>query len=89
MSGPTLPPDAAGDGPVDPKDACVRILEEAAPEPLHWTLIVDRVAKARLIDPFTTPDVRGLVVKSLAALAREGRIIKEGTGVYRAHPPQT
>ena len=40
----------------------------------------------RLIDPFTTRDVRGVVVKSLAALAKEGRVDKQGTGLYRAKP---
>jgi hypothetical protein len=82
------PPDP-GAGQVDPEDACLRVLRDAAPEPLHWTLIVDRVARARLIDPFTTPDVRGVVIKTLATLAKKGRILKEGTGVYRALDEET
>jgi hypothetical protein len=28
--------------------------------------------------------VRGVVVKTLAALAKEGRVVKVGTGLYRA-----
>ena len=62
----------------------MRVLEEAAPEPLHWTVVLDRALKERLLDPFTMPDVRGAVVKSLAALAKEGRVVKEDTGTYRA-----
>ena len=47
-------------------------------------MVLDRALTQRLIDPFTTPDVRGVVVKSLAALAKEGRVVKQGTGLYRA-----
>jgi hypothetical protein len=69
---------------MDPKDACLQVLGEAPEETLHWTVVLDRALTGRLIDPFTTPDVRGVVVKSLAALAREGRVVKAGTGLYRA-----
>lgn len=69
---------------MDPKEACVKILDEAGDETLHWTVVLDRALTQRLIDPFTTPDVRGVVVKSLAALAKEGRVVKQGTGLYRA-----
>jgi hypothetical protein len=69
---------------MDPKEACIKILDEAGDETLHWTVVLDRALTQRLIDPFTTPDVRGVVVKSLAALAKEGRIVKQGTGLYRA-----
>jgi hypothetical protein len=69
---------------VDPKDACLRVLGEAGSETLHWTVVLDRVLTQRLIDPFTTPDVRGVVVKALATLAKEGRIEKQGPGLYRA-----
>jgi hypothetical protein len=72
------------DAAMDPKDACLRVLEEAGDETLHWTVVLDRALTGRLIDPFTTPDVRGVVVKSLAALAKEGRVVKQGTGLYRA-----
>jgi hypothetical protein len=46
-------------------------------------VVLDRALRQRLLDPFTIRDVRGSVVKSLAALAREGRVVKQGTGVYR------
>ena len=70
--------------PMEPKDACLRVLGEAGGETLHWTVVLDRALTQRLIDPFTTPDVRGVVVKSLAALAKEGRVVKQGAGLYRA-----
>jgi hypothetical protein len=69
---------------MDPKEACLKVLGEAGEETLHWTVILDRALTQRLIDPFTTPDVRGVVVKSLAALAKEGRVAKQGPGLYRA-----
>ena len=72
---------------MDAKDACLRVLDEAGGEQLHWTVVLDRALKARLVDPFTTPDVRGAVVKALAALAKEGRVRKVGTGVYQAASP--
>ncbi|HYN17147.1 MAG: hypothetical protein M3O65_14825 [Actinomycetota bacterium] len=71
---------------MEPKDACIKILGEAGGETLHWTVVLDRALTERLIDPFTTRDVRGVVVKSLAALAKEGRVDKQGTGLYRAKP---
>ena len=76
--------DATPDGPRDPRDACVQVLEEAAPESLHWSVVLDRALKARLIDPFTTPDVRGTVIKTLATLAKEGRITRDSKGTYHA-----
>ena len=69
---------------MDPKDACLQVLGEAGDETLLWTVVLDRALTQRLIDPFTTPDVRGVVVKSLAALAKEGRVVKQGAGLYRA-----
>ena len=69
---------------MDPREACLRVLAAAAPETLHWTVVLDRALTGRLVDPFTTPDVRGVVVKTLAALAKEGRVVKQGAGLYRA-----
>ena len=69
---------------MDPKEACLTILGQAPGETLHWTVVLDRALTQRLIDPFTTSDVRGVVVKSLAALAKEGRVVKQGTGLYSA-----
>ena len=70
--------------PMDPKDVCLRVLGEAGGETLHWTVVLDRALTQRLIDPFTTRDVRGVGGISLAALAREGRVVKQGTGLYSA-----
>jgi hypothetical protein len=70
--------------PMEPKEACLRVLGEAGGETLHWTVVLDRALTQRLIDPFTTRDVRGVVMKSLAALAKEGRVDKQGAGLYRA-----
>jgi len=72
---------------MDPKDACLRVLREAAPETLHWTVVLDRALKARLVDPFTNPDVRGSVQRALAALAREGAVVRDGKGFYRLPEP--
>jgi hypothetical protein len=71
---------------MDPKEACLTILGQAPDETLHWTVVLDRALTQRLIDPFTTSDVRGVVVKSLAALAKEGRVVKQGAGLYQARP---
>jgi hypothetical protein len=68
---------------MEPQDVCLKILTDAAPEALHWTVVLDRALKDRLLDPFTIRDVRGTVVKSLATLAKEGRVVKQSTGVYR------
>lgn len=73
---------------MDPKEVCLKVLAEAAPEPLHWTVVLDRALRQRLLDPFTMQDVRGVVVKNLAALAKEGRVEKAGTGLYRAASTQ-
>ncbi len=73
---------------MEPQQACLKVLDDAAPEALHWTVVLDRALKERLLDPFTIRDVRGAVVKGLAALAREGRVVKQGTGVYRSRSPE-
>jgi hypothetical protein len=49
--------------PMEPKEACLRVLGEAGGETLHWTVVLDR---------------------ALAALAKEGRVDKQGAGLYRA-----
>jgi hypothetical protein len=71
---------------MDPKEACLTILGQAPGETLHWTVVLDRALTQRLIDPFTVSDVRGVVVKSLADLAKEGRVGKQGAGPYQARP---
>jgi Fe2+ or Zn2+ uptake regulation protein len=66
---------------VEVRDAVLEVLS-AAGEPLHRTVIQDRALRAGLVDPFTTPDVRGAVYRALRALAREGVVERVGTGVY-------
>ena len=65
-----------------PAEAVLRVLREAD-EPLHWTVIQDRALRAGLLDPFTTPDVRGAVQGALRELRAEGAIERVATGVYR------
>ena len=48
---------------MDPKEACLQVLAQAPGETLHWTVVLDRALTQRLIDPFTTSDVRGVVVE--------------------------
>jgi hypothetical protein len=71
---------------MDPKEACLTILGQAPGETLHWTVVLDRALTQRLIDPFTTSDVRGVVVKSLVGLSKEGGLVKQGAGLYQARP---
>jgi hypothetical protein len=70
---------------MDVAQAVLAVLGDAG-EPLHWTVIQDRALRAGSIDPFTTPDVRGEIQRTLHALARDGRVVKTATGVY-ALPP--
>lgn len=67
---------------MEPGDACLRVVEEAAPDSLHWTEVLDRALKARYVDPFTTRNVRSVVVRALVELTREGRLVKASTGRY-------
>ena len=73
---------------MDPRKRVSTMLGQAGGETLHWTVVLDRALTQRLIDPFTTSDVRGVVVKSLAALAKEGRVVKQGAGLYQAVPTE-
>ena len=66
-----------------PEEAVLQVLA-AADEPLHWTVILDRALREGGIDPFATPDVRGVVQTTLRALVADGRAIKVATGVYAA-----
>jgi len=56
------------------------LTEEAAP--LHWTKIQDLALRRGYLDPFEHPDVRRQVQTTLRALAREGLVAKQTTGVY-------
>ena len=64
-----------------PEEAVLRVLAEAD-EPLHWTVIQDRALRAGLLDPFATPDVRGVVLAALRRAVADGRVSKPATGVY-------
>jgi len=68
-----------------PADAVAQVLIEAG-EPLHWTVVQDRALRAGLIDPFSTPDVRGTVQTALRTLVADGRAVKVATGTYEAAP---
>jgi hypothetical protein len=65
-----------------PEEAVLAVVS-ASDEPLHWTVIQDRALRAGLLDPFETPDVKRAVLRALAALSADGRLVKEATGVYR------
>lgn len=66
--------------------AVVEVLRSAA-GPLHWTVVLDRVLRQGLIDPFTTTDVRGLVQAALHDGVRAGTLTKTGKGVYAIAEP--
>lgn len=74
-------PPASADGEVVER-ACLQVLTEAAPESLHWTVVLDRALRGRLVSPFEVRDVRKAVGRALALLARQGRVRKVATGVY-------
>jgi HB1, ASXL, restriction endonuclease HTH domain len=67
---------------VDFEDAALAVLREED-KPLHWTVIQDLALRRGYLDPFVQRDVRAGLVGALARAAREGRVIKEGKGVYR------
>ena len=64
-----------------PEEAVLRVLTDAG-EPLHWTVIQDRALRAGYLDPFETPDVRGVVLTALRAAVANGRLTKPATGMY-------
>jgi HB1, ASXL, restriction endonuclease HTH domain len=71
----------------DPREAAITVLREEG-EPLHWTRIQDLALRRGYLDPFETPDVRGLLLRALADAVRDGDLVKSGKGVYelRARP---
>ncbi len=73
--------------PMDADDAVMAVLTEAAGEPLHWTVIVDRALRTGKIDPFEVPEPRRVVSASLASLLAAGRITKTARGTYRVATP--
>ena len=66
----------------DPTEAILAVLADTDRE-LHWTVIQDRVLRAGSLDPFETPDVRGVVRRALQELVLDGRVTKTGKVTYR------
>jgi hypothetical protein len=62
--------------------AVITVLEQAG-EALHWTVIQDRALRSGYLDPFETPDVRGVIGRALRELVRSGTVIKVEQGTYR------
>ena len=69
---------------MEPAEAARRVLDEAAGEELHWTVVWDRALRAGYVDPFTQPDSRDAVMRWLADAARDGEIEKTSKGTYRS-----
>ncbi len=66
-----------------PEEAALAILQEAAGEALHWTVIWDRALQAGHIDPLADPNARQTFMRGLSTASRDGRIEKVSTGTYR------
>lgn len=71
----------------DALDAAVTVLRDEG-GPLHWTTILDRALRAGAIDPFTTSDVRGAMLRALRRGVDEGVLRRAGTGVYELALPE-
>jgi hypothetical protein len=72
----------SGSSPLEPVDAAIRVLSEEGRE-LHWTAIQDLALKRGYLDPFVQRDLRKRIVAGLARAAKEGRVVRASTGVYR------
>ncbi len=68
---------------MDYLEAALTVLREEA-KPLHWTVIQDLALKRGYLDPFTQRDIRKNLLASLARATKDGSVVKESTGVYRA-----
>jgi len=66
---------------VDYEDAALTVLREES-KPLHWTVIQDLALQRGYLDPFTQRDIRKHLLAALAAAAKQGAVVKQGTGVY-------
>jgi hypothetical protein len=73
---------------LEPREAVVTVLREEG-EPMHWTRIQDLALRRGYLDPFETPDVRGLLLRALRQAVADGDLVKIGKGVYglRARDP--
>jgi hypothetical protein len=66
---------------LDYLEAALTVLREEGTA-LHWTVVQDLALKRGYLDPFTQPDIRKNLLAALARAARQGLVVKEGTGVY-------
>ena len=64
------------------EDAALAVLRDEGGA-LHWTVIQDLALKRGYLDPFTQRDIRKNLVATLARAAKDGTLVKEGTGIYR------
>lgn len=62
-------------------EAALTVLREEA-EPIHWTVIQDLALKRGYLDPFTQRDIRKHLLAALSRAAKNGTVVKQGTGVY-------
>jgi len=67
---------------VDFLEAALTVLREES-TPLHWTVIQDLALRRGYLDPFSQTDIRRQLLAALAAAAKDGRVTKQGPGVYR------
>jgi hypothetical protein len=67
-------------------EAAVAVLREEG-SALHWTVIQDLALRRGYLDPFTQKDIRKHLLAALAQAARDGKVVKAGTGVYALPPP--
>jgi hypothetical protein len=66
---------------MDYLDAALTVLREERTA-LHWTVVQDLALKRGYLDPFTQTDIRKNLLAAPARAARNGLVVKEGTGVY-------
>lgn len=60
----------------------VAVLNDAAPDELHWTVVLDRVLRGGYVEP--SPAAREQVLHALALVVKDGRAVKTSKGTYRA-----
>jgi HB1, ASXL, restriction endonuclease HTH domain len=71
---------------MDYLEAALTVLREDG-GPLHWTVIQDRALRQGYLDPFTQRDIRKHLLAALARAARDGAVVKRGTGMYALSSP--
>jgi len=67
---------------MEPREAAVKVVEEAAGEELHWTVVWDRALRAGYVNPMEQPDARTEFIAALAEASKDGRIVKTSKGTY-------